>query len=354
MAQLIISWARKPGPQRDLELHAKGVDDPALANFACSVTGLTALNFATQIHTVQERHALERGQAMRLTVPFLDAMDAQSLDPIRIFDKTTVALLCVDNSRDYRRPIRLYQSPDRVRDRSDLSHLLRTCLRAIVPEVRQNRINEGLLEAAGRLVFEAFSNTHEHAQSDFRGDRLRRSVRGLLIGYRYFPQEDLGASAGSHLVLKRHFEAWRPDQPGARNAQYLDISVFDSGSGLAQTWLGRKGRLTDGILIDGVSLEEEFEAVLDCLRKGGTTKSGNASGNGLYRIMEVVRHAGGFIRIRSGRLSVGRAFGVLEPPLDPANIQVEDLIGGGRPRVVRPWAEGTTVSVLLPLNRAVQ
>ena len=109
--------------------------------------------------------------------------------------------------------------------------------------------------------------------------------------------------------------------------------------------------MANGIREDQISLEDELQAVLACLRKGGTSKPGDTSGNGLYRIMEVVRRAGGFVRIRSGRLSLVRAFPSHAPPLDAADIAVEDAVDGGIPHTPRAWAEGTTISVLLPLNR---
>lgn len=353
MVQLIITWARAGGTETELQVHAKDLADPAMSRFACTVTGLTALNFARQIHTVQGQHPIERAAAMNLALPFVEAMHARSLVPLRDFSKTTIPLLCLDNARSFRRPTRLYQAQDRVRDRADIADLLAACFEAVGPDFRR-AVGAKLVTSAASLVYEAFLNTHEHAQADFRGDRLARSVRGVLVGYRSVAVAALAAAAGRSAPLLRHFEDWRPDHPDAQHAQFMDISIFDSGSGLAQTWLARQSGLARGIVEEAIPLEVEFQAVLACLRKGGTTKIGDTSGNGLYRIMEVVRQAGGFIRIRSGRLSLGRAFEVGAPALDPADVFVHDMLDGGRPIKPRAWAEGTTLSVLLPLNRSVQ
>lgn len=183
IVQLIITWARTGGANADLQVHARDMADPAMSRFACTVTGLAALNFARQIHTVQGRHPIERAAAMNLALPFVEAMHARSLAPLRDYSKTTIPLLCVDNAKSFRRPTRLYQSHDRVRDRADISDFLSACFEAVGPDFRREA-GAKLVTSAASLVYEAFLNTHEHAQSDFRGDRLARSVRGVLVGYR--------------------------------------------------------------------------------------------------------------------------------------------------------------------------
>lgn len=81
IVQLIITWARTGGANADLQVHARDMADPAMSRFACTVTGLAALNFARQIHTVQGRHPIERAAAMNLALPFVEAMHARSLAP---------------------------------------------------------------------------------------------------------------------------------------------------------------------------------------------------------------------------------------------------------------------------------
>jgi len=350
LVQLIITWARKTEPNGDLQIYARSLKDPALEHFSRTVTGLVALNLAHQIHSVDGHISFGRSEAMEVAIPFVEAMHARSLEPLREFSKSTIPLLCIDNAKQLRRPIRLYKNAEAVRDRSEFADLLHACFKLVGPDHYAPKGGR-LMEATARLIYEAFLNTHEHAQSDFRGDRLKRSVRGVLVGYRAIDLDQLAGMAGEHRPLRDHFEGWRPSNQRMRTAQFIDISVFDSGSGLAQTWLWRKGQIRHGIREDGVPLQDELRAVLGCLRKGGSIKPGHTSGNGLYRIMEVVRRAGGFIRIRSGRLSLVKAFPFDAPALDPANIMVEDAVAGGVPRQARAWADGTTISVLLPLNR---
>lgn len=350
LAQLIVTWARATELNGELQVYAKQLDERAFQNFAQSVPGLTALNFASRIKSVQGEAEFPRGAALKAAEPFVKAMHGQSLEELRDFNKTTLSLLCLDNARFLKRPTRLYEDKDTVKNRSDFADLLAACFRVIGRDHYAHRGSQ-LMEAAARLVYEAFLNTHEHARHDYRGDELGRSVRGVLVGYRALDLNELVPMAGAHQPLRRHFARWRPSDDRMQMAQFMDISVFDSGSGLAQTWLARKGVLKNGIRDDHVPLATEFDAVMACLRKGGTTKPGETSGNGLFRILEVVRRAGGYVRIRSGRLSLVKAFDFDAPSLEPSSIQMEDALDGGPPLHARPWADGTTISVLLPLNR---
>jgi hypothetical protein len=350
LAQLIVTWARTARSDSELQVYAKTLNERAFENFAQSVTGLTALNFASRIRAVQGGAIFERSFSLQAAQPFVEAMHSKSIEELRNFSKTTIPLLCIDNARTLRRPTRLYRDDDTVRDRSEFADLLTECFRVVGRDHYAQRGN-WLMDAAARLVYEAFLNTHEHAQLDHRGDLLSRSVRGILVGYRAIDLNLLANTAGEHIPLRNHFSAWRPSHGQMQQAQFMDISVFDSGSGLAQTWLARKGSLDQGIRSDNVSLQTEFDAVTACLRKGGTTKPGDTSGNGLFRILEVVRRAGGYVRIRTGRLSLVKAFRHDAPPLELSDIQMEDAIAGGVPSEPRPWADGTTISVLLPLNR---
>ena len=350
LAQLIITWSRAAEEEGDLQIYAKSIEDPALANFARTVTGLVALNMANRIRSASSGAVFTRGEALLAARPFVEAMHAKSLSGLREFSKTTIPLLCIDNAKSLRLPMRLYKDPEHVRGRLEFADLLRACFAVVGPDHDSSTGNK-LMDSAARLVYEAFLNTHEHAQTSVQGDRLGRSVRGVLVGYRTVEMAKMVEAAGRHRPLRDYFQTWRPADPRMRTARFMDISIFDSGAGLAQTWLARKGRISNGVREDGVSLEGELDAVYACLRKGGTTKPGDTSGNGLFRIMEVVRRAGGFVRIRSGRMSLVRAFPYAAPPLEADNITMEDAIDGGAPRVLRSWAEGTTISVLLPLNR---
>ena len=349
LIQLIITWARQATEDTRLRIYANGDDEAAIGNFSRTVIGLVALNFARSIHGYAGA-TIERSRAMETALPFVEAMHFGHLQDLREFAKTTLPLICIDNAKRLARPNRLYSpNSDLVRSRRDFADLLHAAGRVIIPRSRAIT-DPRLVSAAASLMYEAFLNTHEHAQTDGTGNVYRRSARGILIGSRYIKRDQLMHSAAGHRPIEDYFQAWRPDHPDAQHAQFVELSIFDSGAGLAQTWLQKKARVPLGILGGQISVDEEFEAVLACFRKGGTTKGGETSGNGLFRIMRVVSDNGGFIRVRSGRLSLVHVAGV---PGHQSGVDegLEDSIDGGRPGQPRAWADGTLITVMLPLNR---
>lgn len=351
LIQLIITWAAHEKENACLRIYAKGADDAAFQNFANTPFGLVALNMASEV-TLSGREGIGRRDALLKAKNYVLAMHGGALDELRKFDKSVIPIICVDNAQEYRRPMRLYLpgSVD-VRSARDFAALIKSCLMTLRPNMGEvGRFQFGDIAA---LVQEAFKNTDDHAQTDFRKMRLRRSNRGILVGYRYLPVDKLADMAGAHKPLQTYFADWIP-RDEAQHAQFVEVSVFDSGPGLAQNWLAKTQGLEMGIIADGISLEDEYRAVSACLRKGGTTKSDHTSGMGLFRIINVAKRMGGFVRIRSGRLSLIKAFdgSVKEPPTEE-DLTMEDMVAGGRPNRALAWAEGAVVTAMLPLNREV-
>ena len=350
LAQLLITWAKKNSDNHKLKIYGNDIKSPEIRQFAQTIHGLTAINFSKYIEASQTNISLPRDELLRLSIPFVLAMHSKDISDISSFNKSTIQIMCIDNARKLLWPESLYQkSAGKVRDKEGFEYLLTACIDVLGSAFFKN-IPEVLIHSAARLLHEAFSNTHDHALRDFNGNELSRSVRGVLIGKRAIDIKKIRKNTGNANPLNTYFSNWQPLNDKMKQAHYLDVSIFDSGSGLAQTWLAKQGRLKNGILNDEISLEDEWDAVKSCLNKGFGVKEGNTNGNGLFRIMEVVNKAGGFLRVRTGRLSLVKAFAYDAPPLDSHNLNMEDALEGGDPKL-RAWADGTTISVLLPLNQ---
>ena len=169
LLQLIITWARMAGEQATLRLHSD-VADQGQRKLAQTIFGLTALNLAK---SVQARSAqpLDRFSLLGFARDYVIAMAEKPIAVLREYDKASLPFLCVDNARNYRRPARLYvPGTDRVRGRSDFESLVRSCA-SWLPGSRRLR-DDDVLEAAASLLYEAFHNTHDHAQTEFRGELL--------------------------------------------------------------------------------------------------------------------------------------------------------------------------------------
>lgn len=350
LLQLIITWARRAAADATLKLHSKSDDDDGKRAFAQTAFGLTALNMASAVED-RSGQPLDRYSLLTLARDYVIAMAEKPITALREFNKASFSFLCVDNARNYRRPIRLYvPGTDRVRDRSDFASLVKSCASQFPGT--QRLAGSETLEAAASLLFEAFQNTHDHAQTDFRGDVLRRSVRGVIISFRFVRLDALSRAGGASVPLQEYYAGWKPSVPIAKHAQFLELGIFDGGPGLARRWLSHNEPLARDIHC-GNHLSDEYKAVLGCLEKGASTKSGSTSGNGLYRIMQVVKRTGGFIRIRTGNLSLVKPFDDSGTSLLPDDLRLLDLMTGTQALERRAWSEGTTISVLLPTNRAM-
>nr|WP_025829303.1 hypothetical protein [Acetobacter persici] len=274
------------------------------------------------------------------------------IDPLREINKSALAILCIDNAKNLRRPAFLYdQQTGKVRSRTDFEDLIQAAYDTLL--LTRGRLDlKQHIQPMASLLYEAFLNTHEHAQTDFFGNRYRRSTRGIIFAHQSVEIERLVDMAGHNIQMQEYFSKWRPNHHGAKYAHFAEISIFDSGPGLADRWLGSRAEISRSIQYDPIDVSDEYSAVLACLQKGNTTKNSSTRGNGLFRIMQVVKRSGGLIRIRSGRLALMKAFNLEKyTDLERLDFEIEDMKKGGIPDYPLSWAAGTAISVMIPLNR---
>src|SRR6185369_9936312 len=134
---------------------------------------------------------------------------------------------------------------------------------------------------------------------------------------------------------------------------FFELSIFDSGPGLALRWLGRP-------LGPDERIEDEYTAVMACLHKHGTSSAHTHRGIGLHSVMRTLSERKGFLKIRTGRLSVYRDF-----VSDPYVGQEEEVSDGEKEKSTTymldwhsktsrlntmPRAEGTLVTMFIPLT----
>ena len=205
------------------------------------------------------------------------------------------------------------------------------------------RVDLAGLSEIGRAIAELFSNTHKWARTDVGGAWIRRSVRGIVT--------DAVRNAGERFnvdepgPIRDFLNSFTTRFPGGLNTGAMEISVFDSGPGLAQHWLGRP-------IDDGEDLTLERDAVASCLQKWGTKGGAESRGLGLHTVMANLSkpEVGGLLLIRTGRLSLFRDLSrnplqsLPDARVDRSAYQMNDLFPR---RLAR--AEGTLISLILPM-----
>lgn len=209
-------------------------------------------------------------------------------------------LPCVDHLEFGKIP-HMYNSDSKMRSESEFRALIDRLLRKILTSSAfssdtVNPFSPDLVSGISRIVFELFDNTDRWATRDANGENLPKSSRGILLRLHNASGTSFRKSIANVLPLNQYFS--RPELL-SDSLRMIEISIYDSGPGLAARYL--KCELTDNDTI-----EIEFQAVCDCFGKGRSTSRQSGRGFGLYYLMKTLTDLKGFVRLRSGRLSLYR------------------------------------------------
>ncbi|MBN9688992.1 MAG: hypothetical protein J0M24_02045 [Verrucomicrobia bacterium] len=333
--QLLMTWSQK---QTVPSLRTRGMlladADAGLSKLCDNVVGLSAVTLSKMISSWDQEDI--RSQAHAKASQQVDEMVKECAKFQR---GASFAVLCFDGTSKAH-PRNLYYANGDVLSERDLKLLFTKRLKLAEPNsARRERIEEVAMRLA-TILFETFRNTHQWARTTVDGVPIRRGVRGLLMRrYRQHP-----ASTGSAL-RDRHEQ----DAPLANFlANYLDhtasggmleLSVFDGGPGLVRRLRGTSD-------LTSLSLEDERATCFECFNKHKTSSGVPHRGIGLYASMRELNKLGGFLRLRTGRLSLYRSFH--EDPFregEPASFADWPIQDG------HPYADvaGTVLTFLIPI-----
>ena len=281
----------------------------------------------------------------------------------------TAFLICADHKPpEYGLPRQLY--PQHLHaslvDRSSFSLLLDQLIAAVSPETRLvwEDARTALREGLTTIVYETFKNTHDHARTEFNGADVRTSIRGLFA--KFYAIEELGEGnpvgetdyqTPPETYMRNLFP--RQSAPGLRAKAiptirgFLELSVLDSGPGMAARWKGVAG--------DTMNPSEQLDMVLNCIRKGQSSTGSNGRGYGLWRVLQALEQLRGFMSIRTNAVHAFRQFahtidiGKSELPgglFVPKERLLDWKRGVSTSPSSYPGVKGTVVSFLLPVGRA--
>jgi len=147
------------------------------------------------------------------------------------------------------------------------------------------------------IAYELFANAEEWGGNDIDGSDIRPNVRGIILKVHGNPLQ--GFSQYDETPTTEYLDQWKAEQGAI--PKLLELSIFDAGVGLAQHALGKR-------ITETTSLKEEYEKVMECLRKYSSASGRTYRGLGLHYVMSLLTQTKGFLRYRSGRLSLFRNF----------------------------------------------
>ena len=299
LIQAIITWARRSESGR---LITRIKDSDAIPTYLQSLAkkehGLVAMLMASDVMTA-DKNSL-RSQVLQETHREYSKI---SQEPQR---GGTSCFFLVTNrfSREETAPRYDHITP-RSTGPSNIQWFKRELTRHIENSIDRSKakaISPADCAAIGEIAYELFANAEEWGSEHFDGSEISPNVRGIFIavhGKSKPKQRDLLEDVRGSPPMERFVSDWyarAPVTPG-----FLEISVFDAGIGLAE-------RAAATPLNEEVPLDQEYDLVMKCFRKYSSTSNRSSRGLGLYYVMSLLTKTRGFLRYRSGRLSLFRDF----------------------------------------------
>lgn len=344
LAQFIVTWARAC-EKSVLHLYASAGDDAMtqIIQLAQSAAGFFALIMCHEVHA-QDHQVIDRRAALLAIRPLVEAMfdgELRHTARTRGARPTVINLFSVNNAkREFIKPFYFDHALPKVQPKSWFSTLVETSSRLMNAKGDQGTLLKLGLPALGSVLWELISNADQHAVTDVDGVKYKKALRGTSIKFNRMNRQDALEYSDNEPELARfilkHFLK-------AEVLDFLEISVIDSGPGLARRWLtARENRPVESL--EALSLEAELEATLDCFKKHVTSKFQSPnSGMGLHNAIQALNKLKAFVRVRTGRLSLHQAFQGSNEIMEFA----PSTRYGGR---VLAAVEGTVFTICIPVN----
>ncbi|MGU7781355.1 hypothetical protein [Burkholderia sp. PU8-34] len=262
------------------------------------------------------RNLLKRREAKGYAA-FLDAMDNFEFHHTHDTLETRANLVCVQGSkREFIRPFyEQLQGKWRVKPEGDVRVVIQDILAQLAETWNAKYLRE-VSEPLAHLVRELVENSDWWARADHRGVEYDKGIRAVTFRLRDIDDDNLHMFAGgnthiqSYLLhnLTTHQRVRRDETPSShpavvRKLSFMELSMVDSGPGLARRWLAsRPGSKRSVDRLTDITLHDEEEAVIECFKKWRTTSGNSLRGIGLFSVASLLRKRNGFLRLRTGRL----------------------------------------------------
>lgn len=351
LLQLIITWARHFEDTGTLVSYANPSKasenvDAVIRRFVSSPYGLCALKM-TQNIVYQDRKTSSLAEHDAAADEYLKRIHSGDLESIR--HGPGAFLICADET-PFAHIRSFYRSGDdvsnKLKEEEDFSALAENLLMlGIDTKQKAKHFSSDDFSDVGGLLRELILNTHDHATSDLNNVLYSKSVRGSFTAKHQIKRSEIPELSNGLRSLETYLEKRYAPQSGGKMLEAIEISVFDSGPGLAARYLGSP-------MDNSISLEQEYDIVRECFLKHRSSKTYSEAGVGLHRTISMLKRRGGFLRIRTGRLSLYRAFSSPDtsPLLDDEIYLLDASSCGGALTALAPVA-GALVTVLLPLEK---
>ena len=301
--QAVNTWGRKSSTRRVLLRREKISKDATIASAIKRPHKFCATMIARSIEDAST------GEQLRPLVNAFarNAVDEQASSPTGLALGPLRWFVFVDHStRGFDRNFYI-ESPDRQpqpRQLMQISEVISSIVkRSLTQASRRNRLDSREVDHLGRLFYELFLNTHEHGtRGKYKSDWLAPGLRVVYANGINLSRSNVDSSLVSMPVLGEYVDSLKLD---ARRVGFVEISIVDSGLGFCGRWLADRS-CTDAQILP--SIDAEYEIFKKCFSFRQTSTDSSTKGNGLPVVMDRLTRLQGFMRVRSGRLSLYRNF----------------------------------------------
>lgn len=320
--QCIATWARLHEGKRRIQLAPNFADDVnTRARVAGALYAMSGLYFAHEV--VAGSRVVPRSEALEAVAPRVFAMqDYQYQDTLR---GPNAAMCCFEGAKLeflqslYAVPRRGAPESTTVRSASEFASILPRMIEACAAGA-SSALTEAQTLALAQLVHQLFKNADVHSASDAQGRPYDAGVRGIQVREVRIADEATASAFGSDdralqvylsklgrrpLIrrlgargLEGQLDAWQ-------SSSFIEITVFDTGPGLALRWLARHTGISH---YAEIGREEELEAVKACFQLHATTHSAAMKGDGLPIALGAMKQLRAFMFLRTGRLALFQDF----------------------------------------------
>jgi hypothetical protein len=157
-------------------------------------------------------------------------------------------------------------------------------------------------EHLGRVFYELFLNTHEHgSRAEVRRDWVKPAVRVIYANGINLAKDDAESSLSGSPILRGYISS----RGSGDRARFVEISMIDAGLGYYKRWLADH---PEERALEENGIEREYDIFKTCFSFRKTSTGQSHKGMGLPVVMDRLTKLGGFMRVRSGRLSLYRDF----------------------------------------------
>ncbi|MEX3930068.1 hypothetical protein AB4Y36_39780 [Paraburkholderia sp. BR10936] len=378
--QYIVTVARKVGEQlvsrfMDLSVSSEHLNEVLRKSF-----GNPHVLVAWVMARAAEDSAgarIERNVAAHFN-SYLDAMESYDFMNTHETAELRANLICVQRAqREYVRS--LYAQVDGrnvMRPYPEIRLVVQDILSQLAPQWNGQQLRE-IAGPLASLVRELMENADWWARTDVNGGLYHNGVRAVTFRLVKLDHDSQAVFAGANSHLQAYLaqflgESSKRAQGDRPQRMFIEMSVVDSGPGLARRWLSSKEDWQPGQdPLEVNDIAAESRAIAECFKKWRTSSNDANRGVGLFSIARILRERNGFMRLRTGRLAYlfGTESAIRNVASQASKAHREDdyvylkdgthvfFEGSDVNFFLRPWserecaiAEGTSYSILLPVK----